>query len=152
MTTVWIYVDTNKEIGDIDHQGIRDARACRRVVQRERVALSAMYSLAQESRWCAATSAHRKAHEWRARIRATPSKQNTRHGLLRLCLQPLHAPVSSTNLNRETIRIVALSDCVGVVRSCADECPSCPRLRSHLLSTDPVGPAGAGDRAEKESR
>jgi len=25
MTTVWIYVDTNKEVGDIDHQGIRDA-------------------------------------------------------------------------------------------------------------------------------
>jgi len=30
MTTVWIYVDTNKEVGDVDHlKGIRDARACR---------------------------------------------------------------------------------------------------------------------------
>src|SRR5882724_12983740 len=104
--------------------------------RRERVALSATYSLAQESRWCVATSAHRKAHSWKAtipavqsslgepscgipsswsvgtcghavrtiltpRIRVTCSKLNTRHGLLRLCLQPLQAPVSSTNLNRD---------------------------------------------------
>ncbi len=30
MTTVWIYVDTNKEVGDLDHlKGVRDGRSCR---------------------------------------------------------------------------------------------------------------------------
>ena len=29
MTTVWIYVDTSKEVGDVDSpQGFRDGRAC----------------------------------------------------------------------------------------------------------------------------
>jgi len=30
MTMVWIYVDTNKEVGDVDHlKRVRDGRACR---------------------------------------------------------------------------------------------------------------------------